>query len=173
MITSLQVRHCAEQETGRTGAFRAARARRPPNTRGPRAGSSSSRWAKGVGTSDQPGRCSSRVRDAVQRTLRTVHNGRSVPPADRPLSGRRHEQAGAAGVDDLPPEPFELHLPQRHLPASQPRVRRFSGLIDPYSARAVATHAGGCTAPPGRCPNWPCAFVAASSDVLPTTSSLG
>ncbi|MET8360035.1 MFS transporter [Micromonospora sp. NPDC005171] len=33
----------------------------------------------------------------------------ALPPARR-----RHEQAVAAGVDDLPPEPVELHLPHRH-----------------------------------------------------------
>ncbi|WP_328654840.1 MFS transporter [Micromonospora sp. NBC_00330] len=31
-----------------------------------------------------------------------------------PSARRRHEQAVAAGVDDLPPEPVELHLPHRH-----------------------------------------------------------
>jgi EmrB/QacA subfamily drug resistance transporter len=30
-----------------------------------------------------------------------------------PSARRRHEQSVAAGVDDLPPEPIELHLPQR------------------------------------------------------------
>ncbi|WP_407664694.1 MFS transporter [Micromonospora tarensis] len=31
-----------------------------------------------------------------------------------PSARRRHQQAVAAGVDDLPPEPVELHLPHRH-----------------------------------------------------------
>jgi EmrB/QacA subfamily drug resistance transporter len=33
-----------------------------------------------------------------------------------PSARRRHEQAVATGVDDLPPEPVELHLPHPHLP---------------------------------------------------------
>ncbi len=33
-----------------------------------------------------------------------------------PSARHRREQALAAGVDDLPPEPVELHLPHPHLP---------------------------------------------------------
>ncbi|GAB7037726.1 MULTISPECIES: MFS transporter [Catenuloplanes] len=39
-----------------------------------------------------------------------------------PSAHRRHEEAVAHGVEDLPPEPPELHLPHPHLPHSHPHL---------------------------------------------------